>query len=286
MRKTFGGTNDTLIMQFGYINSGQPKEFPVFSFIDGTTTQCTLYDYNGTFKVYSDGNLRGTASSAHSMSTWHQVETKVTFSTGVFTLKVDGVSVLSLSGEDLTKTANNYADGLCFGVNGGEASGYSNGYYFGISDVILMDTSGSYCKDFLGSRMVEVKVPTGAGNYAQFTPSAGNNWSNVDEVPPDTSDYNTGDVNNIDSFTKAALLNPSSTIDAVVCSAYCQTNDGGSASYKGLVRSSSTDGLGTELSVPSSWGYLQSFIYVDPNTSSPFTASALDSAEIGYKRTA
>jgi hypothetical protein len=130
-------------------------------------------------------------------------------------------------------------------------------------------------------------VPTGDGNYSQFTPSAGSNYQNVDDVPPDDdTSYNTGDVNEIDTFTLADLAIPNATIDAVVCSIYAKTNDGGSALIKGVARSNGVDGLGNELSVPSSYDWLQSIIYVDPNTSSVFNAAGVDAAEFGYKRTA
>jgi hypothetical protein len=65
---------------------------------------------------------------------------------------------------------------------------------------------------------------------------------------------------------------------------YCKTDDGGAAMLKGFARSAGDDGEGTEVAAPSSYGYIDSYIYVDPDTSAAFDVTAFNAAEFGYKR--
>jgi hypothetical protein len=277
----------TLCIQFGYICTQYDGRGvwpnPVMQLIDSATEQIKLWDDYGTFRVKRGATLLGSSSIVHSASTWHQVEFKTTISTTVGTvlLKIDGVTALNLTGVNTQQSANAYLNFIKFG----EMS--SGQYFFGLSDLILMDTSGSYCNDLLGAKIVAVKLPTGDGNYKQFTPSTGtDHYAVVDELPPNTTDYNSGSVDNIDTFTKSAVANPNANISGVALSIYCCSSDGGTASVAPVARSGSTNSVGSDLTVPSSYTYLQGFIYTDPATSNPFTRSGLDAAEFGYKRTA
>lgn len=284
-RYAFNGSNATIAVQFGYASvcrSEGPLDIVVFE--DGTTQQCRIIDDGyGIIKAYRGSTLLGTATNPPLvLTTWNQLEIKVGInsSTGSILVKLNGQTVLNLTDQNTQSTGN----ALCTAISHHSVGQECNQMYF--SDYIIMDTSGSYCNDLLGPRLVELKVPTADGYHTQFTPSSGSNYSCVDEVPPNETDYNTGDVDEQDSFMKANLVNGGASVDAVVCSMYCRVNDGGAANLKALVRSNSVDGLGTEVAVPASWGYVRSVVYVDPNTGSPFIGSNFNSAEVGYKRTA
>jgi hypothetical protein len=283
--KTLPANCPTLCCQFGFKPmTTTPNNF--FKVRDSGDTQVYLKIDSGIISVYNGADeLLGTAPSyVLSTNVWHQIEFKVTIShsAGAVTLRVDGVILLALSSIDTQFTANAYSNEFFFWADYG-------GRELGISDVIIMDTTGSYCKDLLGPRMVELKVADANGYYTQFTPSAspGNNADMVNEVPPDDdATYNTGDIDAIDTFTKTPILNPTATIDAVVCNIYCKTNDGGTATIAGVVRSDGVDALGPEIPVTASYDYLPSIIYLDPKTAAQFTAAGFNAAEFGYKRTA
>jgi hypothetical protein len=279
------GTNvSTLMIQHGLLPQVQNNGSAFLRVYDGGTVQLSVVNNNGTFSVYRGnvGTLLGTSGVVITSSVWHQIELKVTFhsSTGTVLLKVDGVTLIDLTDQNTIATANAYANGV-------QWFAAPQDQRFGISDIIVMDTTGDYCNDLLGSRMVELKVPTADGNYSQFTPSAGSNYENVDDVPPDSdTTYNSGDVGAIDTFNKADIANPSATIDAVVCTIYARSNDGGSAQVAAVVRSGGADTVGSGIAVPSSYDFLSSIVYVDPDTDAPFTAAGINAAEFGYKRTA
>jgi len=219
---------------------------------------------------------------------WNQIELKAYIhgSAGTLLVKCNGVTIFNLTSQNLNYDGGNlYADQ--FALSGPSMSGGQN--TFRISDVIVMDTTGSYCNDLLGARRVQPCLPTGAGYYSQWSPSAGSNWQNVEEVPPtDDTDYNsTSDVDEIDTFEVPDVANTNATIDAVVLQLYGKSTDAGFSRVKGICRSNSVDGLSdTEVVLTNSYKYGQSPIYLDPNTSAPFTVSGFNAAEFGYKRTA
>src|SRR6185437_13665423 len=68
-----------------------------------------------------------------------------------------------------------------------------------------------------GDLRVECVMPNGPGAHTQFTPSAGANWQNVDEVPPDddTTHNDSSTAGQLDTFVHAALAGIPSSIAAV-----------------------------------------------------------------------
>ena len=58
-----------------------------------------------------------------------------------------------------------------------------------LDDIYILDDSGSFNNTFLGDIRVDNVHPNGAGNYTQFTPSAGANYECVDENPYSETDY-------------------------------------------------------------------------------------------------
>jgi len=292
VRKTLGGTATTIIVQFGY----KPIDYrlntiPIIFFMDNANgTQVSLYDVVGVLKVYrgeKGGTLLATASKSIDANAWHQIEMKVTISNsaGVVIVKVDGETLINIQsgdGVDTQNTALTICDAIQFGNYLEDCNNVS-----GISDIIIMDTTGSYCNDFLGARIVQVLMPTSAGTYSQFTPSAGSNYQCVDETSPNgDTDYNAADTaGEKDTFNFGDAINPNGVIDAVVFSPYVKTDDGGSAKFKAFVRSNGDEAYGTERPIYGSYAWVPSIIYVDPDTGVPFVPAGFNAAEFGYERT-
>lgn len=158
-----------------------------------------------------------------------------------------------------------------------------------VSDVnILNETvNGDDALDpvtFIGDRHWEVRTPTTDGFYTQWTCSTGSNHAAlVDEIPPNTTDYNsTSAVGNIDSFNTDAPSGPATASCIVAYTMYLQKTTGGTTGVRGLMRESSTDRTGTEFQVPSPWAYKQSFLCSKPGGGA-ITVADFDAAEHGYK---
>jgi hypothetical protein len=117
----------------------------------------------------------------------------------------------------------------------------------------------------------------------QWTPSAGQNWETVDEIPPSDSDYNsTATSGHRDAFSHAALPTSPSQIHAVRVNAraYADASD----QIQNLVRVSSTDYYGAAKSPTTSY-FSYGYIWQNnPATSAPWTPSEAINAGFGYRR--
>lgn len=206
--------------------------------------------------------------------TYYFIELKVTFdnSAGSYELRVDGVTKLSGSGIDTTGTANNYANALL--ISNGETGGR-------VDDIYLCDNSGSNNNDFLGEVRVKVVLANGTGNYAQWTPSAGSNYQNVDDNPPDddTTFNSSSTVGQKDSFDMQNVdINGNVKGIQIIPSV---RNDG-SGVARSLMRVSGTDYFGSNFSLTGSYKFHPQIQETNPNTGALWTVSQIDSAEFGY----
>ncbi len=152
-------------------------------------------------------------------------------------------------------------------------------------DIIVMDTTGSYCNDLLGIRRIQLVTLAADSSYRDSTPSSGSDrFAMIDEIPVVASDYVTLPVGR-DTFTVNPLGANQDHVDAVLPWAYGKTQDAGVATLKPMARHNGSDGYGQVVSVPaSSWYINPSPIYVNPSTNAPFTRAEFNEAEFGYQR--
>lgn len=245
---------------------------------DAGTLQCNLRVLSdGTIQAYrNNATLLGASGvGAISGGGYQHVECTITISAtvGVIQVWVNGTSVLNLTAQNTKQTANATVSGFTIGAPFGATHDYC--------DIIFSTTR-------INDSRVECMVPTGAGNYTQFTPSTGSNWQNVDEVPPNgDTDYNdTITVNNIDTFTHGALSSSPTSISAVIVNVRARNTTTGSGSVAPFIRSSSTDAVGTSVALNTSYVDFQTVWETDPHTGSAWAnAAAVNAAEIGYKKT-
>ena len=192
---------------------------------------------------------------------------------GTVDVWVNNASVLHLTGQNTKATSNTTCSIMLWSCPASTTTDYC--------DMIWANAR-------INDSTIETIVPTGAGNYTQFTPSAGSNWQNVDEIPPnDDTDFNdTTTVGNIDSFTHAALSGSPNTISAVIVNVRAKNTTTGSGSVAPFVRSSTTDSPGTAQALNTNYQDFQAVYNTDPATSVAWTTSGVNSCEFGYKRTA
>lgn len=140
-----------------------------------------------------------------------------------------------------------------------------------VSDFILYDTvaNGDDALDivtFCGDRHAERIALTADGFYAQSTPSTGSTrFDLIEEVPPNTSDFNTYPSAGIkDTFVVGAASGPSATTLFILLTAYLQKTAGGANEMKLLYRLGGADRNGTAFQVPSPWAFKQSVLFSKP----------------------
>lgn len=276
--KNIGSNQGTFYIAFGLqLNSLAVSGSPtIYNFNDAGTIQDQL-------RVLSDGTIQALRAGSVSLGTsspgaivagaYQHVEVLITISAtvGVFQVWVNSVSVLNLTGINTKNTANTTGSQFQFFVPGNITIDFC--------DIVWSTTR-------INDVRVETLVPTGAGNYSQFTPSTGNNWQNVDEVPPnDDTDFNsTSTVGNIDSFTHAALSGAPVSISAVIVNVRARDTTTGAASLAPFIRSSTTDSPGTAVTLNTSYQDFQSVYLTDPATGIAWLPAAVNAAEFGYKR--
>lgn len=145
----------------------------------GNDFQVTIsLDAAGTLNAYrgdpgSEGsNLLGSASGTFTANAWHYIECLVTIhpSAGVFTIKMDGVTVLNLTSQNTSRTGNSSFTAFDIGWTN---FNWTSIYY---DDVVYLDTSGSVNNTFLGDVTVSGKLPSANGTANQYTAAFGA-WS-------------------------------------------------------------------------------------------------------------
>ena len=179
-------STDTVYSQLAYNAIILPTSSVIFHYLSSFYDESS--DLNGGFRVndlgkieYFDGSsILATSTTALSTSTWYYIEMKVKIhpTAGTIYLKIDGVEDINATGLDTQPQA-------------GTATAYSKIYTtasaakFMVDDVVIGDDSGAGATDLLGECIIEAITPDGAGNYTDWTPSAGSNFQNVDEFPND-----------------------------------------------------------------------------------------------------
>ena len=239
--------------------------------------------YTGCRDTFMPGSGTGTLiaqSALMSVQTGSEfyAEAGVTIATGTggsILVKINGVTLINQSGVATQSTGTAAYHTTQDATSGQVGSG-------GAATVQQSDLYWTSGTTYYGPGKVFGLFPASNGTV-QFTPSTGSNYQNVSHQPPvGDAGYNySATTGQSDLFNttagasgtavKAAMLTRNSRVDAA-----------GTHTAKSLLKSGTTTFSGATTSENS--GYTSWFDPMDndPNTSSPFTISAVNSAEIGY----
>jgi len=256
--KYLGANYSTLIVGFAFCwnssNQGVILAFQDASSAAGNNQINLRTNGSRVLEVYRNSTLLGTASMASpAVGSYHYIEIKVVFhgSTGAVTLKLDGSTVLTLTGQNTISTANAYANRIYLGngnVGGGTAAGhfYDDVYVCDTVDQSTLQTGSPANNDFLGDVRVQNLTPSGDGNYSQWVGSDGNSTNNsllVDETPSnDDTDYvASGTTGDRDTYAFSNLTPTSGTVYGVQIFAEARKDDAGTRTLYLTARSGSTD---------------------------------------------
>lgn len=254
------------------------------SIICQSTGTIAAYRGNGT------GTLLGTsASPAIVAEAYQHVEAVVFFSNTVGTVevRVNGVTVLSLSGQDTVNTANVECSqiGIC-----GSSNGSNSGGQLHIDDIFCYDSSGSYNNTFIGDRRVLLRALDGDTSEADWTVvGAANGFTALATPDGDTSYISAGPVGSpLDSseFTLTDMPAGVSAISAVQIVHMERKTEAGTANTQWSIISGASEGLGTSNPLTEIYTYRQDVFETDPASAAPFTASDVNGLLVKVTRTA
>jgi hypothetical protein len=290
LRKNLSGNLTPLIAGVGFKISALPTSTAeIISFWDAGTEQCCLTVNNLGALQFFRGAGTGTAIGAASpnatiaANTWYGVAVQVTFaggSSGSVAAYLNGstVALINSTGLNTISSANSYANQVGIGgnVNAAPSCKYDDFYCF--------DTTGVFLNALLGGdARIITKMPTGAGNYTNWTPNGlGSNFQNAAVQPPSTSDYNANNV----STTKDSYAMQSAGLGVapyvVMARASMERDDAGPHTPSIFVRSSSTDSAGVVTpALSASYLFYDAVFQNDPATNAIWTGAGADNAQVG-----
>ncbi len=203
-------------------------------------------------------------------------------------VKLNGTTVLNLSGVTTQSTANAWVNRLYLGsiINSGVSPSHS------VDDWYILDTTGAApLNTFLGNGRVQTDGPnadsaTGGLNQWSFTTPQGTDWGNCANIPANTADYNfDGTVNDRMSLRFPAI---SATKVLFLNTWYSAEEDAaGVRTLVPIYRSNSVDQVGPlPVSLTGSYVYSNQPSTVDPNTTLSWasgTVAAAGACEIGLQ---
>jgi hypothetical protein len=278
------GNQSTLILGFAFNAASFTSNAAILmQFMDDTTTQVELrVDATGHLFVTRNGTTLGSPSTnALLLNTWYYIEIKVVFhqTAGSVEVRVAETVWVSTTGVDTCNTANQFANNI-FNVIGANLAGHS------FDDLYLCNAAGSGANNFLGDCRIETLYPTGAGTYAEWTPSAGTNFGAVDEATAnDDTDYvSSSTVGQRDTHATGNLVTATGTVRAIQPVLTARLGTAGARTLASLIRTAGNDVAGADLPILSS-NYLQytGLQELNPDTGVAWTIAEINAAEFGMK---
>jgi len=247
------------------------------AFMDGSTVQSCIAFPSGTITAYR--GYRGTSlGTGGTISTGvnHLIEVRAVIhdTAGIFQVKVDGELVIDVSTVDTQISASATINQIRFGVT--EYVSPTAGF---IDNVIIDDS------DWIGSTLIEVISPTGAGNSTDWDASAGSNYECVDEIPVSDTDYvSTNVVDEVDLYALGDLTGDVAEVKCVQVQATVASEGAPTPTKLDVgIRTNSTDYFGTGQTPGTSFDPITKLWEVNPNTTNAWTESEINALEAGIK---
>jgi hypothetical protein len=285
------GSKSTLIVGFAFLVPGLfSPDLNVCSLRDSGGEQLSLRLTGGGLLLYVSraGTTLATAATPLNAGSWNYIEFKATIhnTSGAYAVRVNGAPVAGISDATNVNTrgtgTNNSANQVWF------HDSHFRPIAFRYSDVYILDDTGSApLNNFLGDVRYDVLYPDGAGAYSQWTPTSGDNYTNVDESPANQTDYveSTAD-DQIDSYSFADMSVAASTIYVVQVNAYAQKTDAGAKSLAIFCKASDgTESVSADQALGSSWLVYRRILPGEPYSGGtrPWTVARVNGSQFGVK---
>ena len=256
----------------------------LFAWLDGSgAPQVTLVtNLDGTITAKrggGNGTVLGTSSALTPVlvaNVWQYVEfgLKCNGSTGTVDIRVNGVSVLSLTGQNTQGEATTTIGAVQ--ILGANITNY-------VQDIYICDSNGSRNNGFLGDVHVSVFNPTSNGTYTQYTANgAASLWQSVSAATPTDSTVFASD--NVVSDKMSVNLAPSSvigTIAGVILVGRAEKTDSGTRTANLFALNNGNEVDGSSIALGTSYKYSTQVLETDPNTGIPFTNAGFNTLQAG-----
>lgn len=298
---SFNTTYAELYFMCGFmqVSSGTPIKIFRWTTSSGAEQGSLRWESSNKLGVYVGTTLKGTTDVAFSISRFYRMEVrvKINASTGIIDVRVDDVtqtasSVSPLWSGDTTSGSGNIGG---WGINVPLSSG-GKAYW---DDVCINDTTGSFNNSWAGENYIQRLDFTAAGTNNALTTDSGagasDNYTHINNktstgATPGTPNISTATyvytaaVGDKDTYLASALPGEIGSINAVMAVAYCVKGSSNAPTKVDLeCISGATTSDGSDLTMPTSWGYVNRVFETDPNTGAAWTKTNLGTAEFGFK---
>lgn len=283
-------SDDGLYFGAGVVVVGVFYSSLIIEFLDTATSQIGVrFNTDRTLSVVRGGwggTVLATTAWQFTLGSWFhlQFQCKIANSGGWIKLWINGELIIDTTGLDTQNTANASANRIY--LKGSCAT--QSGQYVRFDDLYSGNEAGSLNTAPIGDAIVATLFPTAAGANTAWTPSAGSNYQNVDEVNADgDTTYNyTSTLNNKDTYTYGNLPATAALVFAIQINPYLRKDDAVARACKSLMRVGSTNyQIGADKYLSTSYLYYPALTEIDPSDSLQPTVADVNGAEFGVEVT-
>lgn len=284
VRIALGTRPSEIYARFGiYVTKLGRDSAPAIYFRDasGVVNATIGFSSSGTLRLFRSHNTVIASGNPIALNTWYCLEAhlKIDNSDGIAQVKMNGVQEIDYTGD----TQSSGDAGITTVQLGGQEKDfcYLYGYF---DDIAINDTSGTENNSWIGRGGIYLGEVDGAGEHAEFTPASGNNWENVDEIPPDddTSYVESDTLGHRDLYTTGGITPTSGTISAVQWLARAKMVDAGIGNLQRLVRHDGVDYAGADNPMSTSYSYLSDIMELAPDDTA-WTIAKVNALQVGQK---
>jgi len=257
--------------------------------VGGAAQVSITTDSSGRLLVKTGTGRTGTIIGTSALNTivtnaWQHIECRFTadVSTGSFEVRVEGVTVLNITG--VNTGAGPYAQ-LDF-THTGNTTGSGNFYF---KDMVIWDGSGGWGNTFVGSVQVFDLKPTADVSTGWSRTTGTTDWQILDNSPPVDTDYIFAPEDpsipapSITEFTN--LPEDVTSVRALMMVGRMRKSDGGDAQVQMSLLSNGDADNGSDRPVTTAFTYWWDISHLDPDTASTWTPAGVDNAQFQINRT-
>lgn len=258
-----------------------------FHDLDNNPLVTLICETNGAITIkkgsYTDNTVVTSTGPALTAGAWNHIEWHVLSGddTGSVEVRVNGVPVILE--EDIVDVFGGSMAQFCMNSASGGA-----GYNFYIRDLVLWDATGSYANDFLGSVSVIGLQPTADVSFNWDAVGVTDGYEALANDPPlDDTEYISADDTPpaASTFSLSNLPDDVTSVKALITQVRARKSDGGDGNLQmGLISNGDT-WTGADRPLTTAFQYWFDVSHTDPDTSSPWSPSAVDNVILQLDRT-
>ena len=215
---------------------------------------------------------------------WYHIEVKATVnsSTGSFSVNVDGIPAMTVTGLNTQSQGDALVDNVMFQYS---YAGTTN-LLFNYDNIVILNTDGSLNNDLLGESVVRCYYPSGAGSSTDFTPtpSTNANWQNVNQTSPDLdATYNASNSIGAEDLFPVTAPAGGTNIRAVDVCAIARRDDVGLRTLHVVSKVGGTPYESADAVLSYIFSTAHQLQELNPNTTAQWVVSDFSTAQFGYK---